>query len=172
MLPLVFFFVVATILATVMLMAMATETAGLKGAGARYSRYVMAASTTITKGESVALDSNGKAVVSPTTEHLRNVGTATETKTSGASGTTYITVIHRGLMEITAKGAISAGDKIRNSQNTAGQYEAYAPNTQATPGSPTAAEWAALQNNIVAVQGHSIEDIADGATGIAHINVQ
>lgn len=158
------FVLCAVILAFVMLCAMATATEGYHGDGARYGRYVMKASTAIKKGESVALDGTPELIVSTTSTHELNVGIALESKTSLASGSMYITVCKRGIVEITAEGDINGGDRVRNSTTTAGAVMARTLPTSAGA-NPTQAEFNAAWQDQFADLGFAPADIADTTVG-------
>lgn len=144
-------------------------TQGYKGDGARYGRYVLKQSEVITKGMAVALDATPEIIKATTSTHELNVGVAIETKTAPAAGTTYITVCHRGICEITAESDINGGDRVRNSTTTAGSVMARTLPTSAGA-NPTQAEFNAAWQDEYANLGFALEDIADTTVGLILVN--
>lgn len=158
--------VITMILGTLILMATATK--GYLGDGARYGRYLMKVSTPIAKGEVVALDATPELIVATSSTHELVVGIAMETKTSLATGAMYLTVCHRGICEITAKGNIAGGDRVRGSTTTAGQVMARAIPVSAGA-NPTQAEYNAAWQDEYANLGFALDDIADTAVGNIYV---
>lgn len=156
------------ILATVMLMAI-VATKGYQGDGARYGRYQMIASVTITKGEVVALDATPELIVATAATHELIVGVAIETKTSLASGAMFCTVCSRGIVEVLAKGNIAGGDRVRGSTTNAGEVMARVIPV-AAGANPTQAEYAAAWEDEFANLGIALDDIADAAYGNILVN--
>lgn len=144
-------------------------TRGYLGSGARYSRFKMKANEALSKGDVVALDGTPELIQALTTTHELIVGIALETKTAPATGSDYMSVCTRGVCEVTAKGAINGGDRVRNSTATAGQVMKRTIPTSAGA-NPTQAEYNAAWQDEYANLGFALEDIADGAVGKIMVN--
>ncbi len=165
--PVLMLLVVFTL--SVMMLMSIVATKGYLGAGARYGRFQMKASTAIIKGEVVALDATPELIVATATTHELVVGIALETKTSLASGAMFITVCTRGICEVLAKGNIAGGDRVRGSTTTAGEVmPRVLPTAAADP--PTQAEFNAAWQDEWANLGIALEDIADTTYGNILVN--
>lgn len=92
-------------------------------------RLPIKASTTITKGEVVTLDSSGWAITSPTTQVPGSeyyVAVETVNNSSGSNADQYVRCARQGhFVTVTADGAINIGDPVKASTSTAGQVIAF-----------------------------------------------
>ena len=83
---------------------------GFRGEGVTFSAP-MAASATITKGDVVAFDANGKLVRAPANEKSP-IGVAAETRTSGAGENPRVAFVKHGVAGVKATAAVKAGDAL------------------------------------------------------------